>query len=316
MKKLYNVQSKFMKQVIVLAMVLIAALPAVMKAQDGSESNPFPIKTAHQLTTLAERVNAGSEFYFNPADSVYYPNTGTGYVTIPAGASNMYFKLVADITLNNGDVAACDGVLATGWTAWPVLGNSNTHPFDGIIDGNKHTVSGVFVNQNAAYAGFIGITGNHAQIFNLGVVNSYISGDAPTGGLIGAALHAVVDSCFFSGTVVGGGTSATAGTIVGGLIGEASTSTSITHCASNAMVSGKSQVGGLIGRTVGAGDPCTITNCYSSSAVYGQFGYTGGAIGEDRHSGTIISDLYYDSQMVCLPSGVSQASTAQRDCER
>ena len=312
MKKLYNVQSKFMKQVIVLAMVLIAALPAVMKAQDGSESNPFPIKTAHQLTTLAERVNAGSEFYFNPADSVYYPNTGTGYVTIPAGASNMYFKLVADITLNNGDVAACDGVLATGWTAWPVLGNSNTHPFDGIIDGNKHTVSGVFVNQNAAYAGFIGITGNHAQIFNLGVVNSYISGDAPTGGLIGAALHAVVDSCFFSGTVVGGGTSATAGTIVGGLIGEASTSTSITHCASNAMVSGKSQVGGLIGRTVGAGDPCTITNCYSSSAVYGQFGYTGGAIGEDRHSGTIISDLYYDSQMVCLPSGVSQASTAQR----
>ena len=189
---------------------------------------------------------------------MYYASTGTGYVSIPNAGEDRYFRLVADIALNSGDMASCDGVLPSGATAWIVLGNSDTHPFDGILDGNYHTISGMYVKLNGANAGFIGITGNHTKIRNLGIIKSYVAGDNTCGGLIGTALHAEVDNCFFAGTVEGVGTSAAAGTIVGGLIGEASTTTKVTHCCTNAMVSGKSQVGGLVGRTVGAGDACTF----------------------------------------------------------
>ena len=294
------------------AMVMFMALPFTTKAQNGSASAPFPIRTAQQLTSLAQRINAGGTFYFNPADSMYYTSNGSGYVSIPNGGESQNFKLVADINLNAGDMASCDGVLPSGATAWIVLGNSDTHPFDGVLDGDYHTIGGMYVKQDVANVGFIGITGNHAKIRNLGIIRSYVSGDNTCGGLIGTALHAEVENCFFAGTVEANGTSAAAGTIVGGLIGEASTATMVSHCSTNAMVSGKSQVGGLVGRTVGAGDPCTFTNCYSSSTVYGQFSYTGGAIGEDRHSGTVISGLYYDSQMVSIPSGVAPASTSMR----
>ena len=51
------------------AVVLMCAAPAAVKAQGtigSSASNPFPIKTPGQLTSLAERVNAGGSFYFDP----------------------------------------------------------------------------------------------------------------------------------------------------------------------------------------------------------------------------------------------------------
>ncbi len=310
MSKPNIINHRFKKQLLFAAMVLFSALPFTVKAQDGSSTDPFPIKTAQQLTSLAQRINAGGTFYFNPADSMYYASTGTGYVSIPNAGEDRYFKLTDDIALNSGDMASCDGVLPSGATAWIVLGNSDTHPFDGVLDGNYHTISGMYVKSDGANAGFIGITGNHAKIRNLGIIKSYVAGDNTCGGLIGTALHAEVDNCFFAGTVEGVGTSAAAGTIVGGLIGEASTTTKVTHCFTNAMVSGKSQVGGLVGRTVGAGDPCTFRDCYSSSTVYGQFSYTGGAIGEDRHASTVITNLYYDSQMVSIPAGVTADPTS------
>lgn len=152
MKKPNNLKLKFIKTLMIAAMLFLAA-PAALKAQapDGSESNPFPIKTVHQLTSLAERINAGGTFYFNPDDSTY-TTTVTAY-SIPNMGQGKFFKLVDDITMNSGDVASCDGVLATGWTAWPTLGTL-AHPFNGTFDGDGHLLSGLYVSVDNGYAGF------------------------------------------------------------------------------------------------------------------------------------------------------------------
>ena len=307
MKKLNNLQPKFVKVVLMAMVMLFFVAPNALKAQGtGTEADPFLISTAEQLTSLAECVNTGGSFYFDPEDSKYYADNATGRVLVPANASQVYFRLTADIELNSGDVASCDGV-TTGKNVWPVLGNADANPFDGVLDGDYHIISGVLVKQTAARAGFIGVTGNHAEIRNLGVVNSYVSGGEACGGLIGNALHAVVANCFFSGTVYG------LADWNGGLIGQASSGTTVTGCYTSAMVSAAgSQVGGFVGRTDNAGDGCAFTNCYSASAVYGKYEYTGGFIGEDKNAGTTFPEVYYDQQMVCIASGVSQNAAAQK----
>ncbi len=307
MKKLNNLQPKFVKVVLMAMVMLFFVAPNALKAQGtGTEADPFLISTAEQLTSLAECVNTGGSFYFDPEDSKYYADNATGRVLVPANASQVYFRLTADIELNSGDVASCDGV-TTGKNVWPVLGNADANPFDGVLDGDYHIISGVLVKQTAAKAGFIGVTGNHAEIRNLGVVNSYVSGGEACGGLIGNALHAVVANCFFSGTVYG------LADWNGGLIGQASSGTTVTGCYTNAMVSAAgSQVGGFVGRTDNAGDGCAFTKCYSASAVYGKYEYTGGFIGEDKNAGTTFPEVYYDQQMVCIASGVSQNAAAQK----
>ena len=288
------------------AVVLMCAAPAAVKAQGtigSSASNPFPIKTPGQLTSLAERVNAGGSFYFDPADSLYYADNGTGRVLIANKAQDAFFKLTADIELNTADVASSEGVGS--FNVWTPIGNTNMHPFDGDFNGDNHLIIGAFVNQPGTdNAGVFGQTANHATIRHLGVVKSYICGKSDVGGIVGKAIGSRIDSCFFFGTVNANDAH------VGGIVGMIATSTVVNNCYANAIVSATvSQVGGIVGCTDNAGDPCTISNCYSSSILRGYQRYTGGVLGEDKHSQTVLTNLYYDQQMInMLTAGISPNS--------
>lgn len=299
MKKPNNLKLKFIKTLMIAAMLFLAA-PAALKAQapDGSESNPFPIKTVHQLTSLAERINAGGTFYFNPDDSTY-TTTVTAY-SIPNMGQGKFFKLVDDITMNSGDVASCDGVLATGWTAWPTLGTL-AHPFNGTFDGDGHLLSGLYVSVDNGYAGFFGCTGNLANIKNLGLVNSYVAstGNAPEGnncgGLIGMATQGTIEKCFYSGTVQNNAN------YTGGLIGQIQSGSQISNCYTSGFVTGNNQVAGLVGFINTPAGTNSVTESYSAMLVRAA-GYSGGAIGEDRGNGTVMTNVYYDRQLLAMAS--------------
>ena len=299
MSKPNIINHRFKKQLLFAAMVMFTALPFTVKAQDGSSTDPFPIKTVQQLTSLAQRINAGGTFYFNPADSMYVTANATGRVAIANKGEGFFFKLVADIELNSGDVAASEGTGS--YTQWVPIGNSNEHPFDGTFDGGHHLVSGVFISKpEANNMGLFGQTANHATIKNLGVIRSYVCGQNDVGGIVGKTLGTIIDSCFFVGTVI------STNAHVGGVVGQISGETVVSHCYASATVSATvSQVGGIVGCTDNAGDACTITNCYSSSIVQGLQQYTGGILGEDKHEYTILSNLYYDRQMIhMLTAGI------------
>ena len=167
---------KFKKQVLFIIMVFFAAFPFVMKAQStigSSASNPFPISTAEQLTSLATCVNSGGVFYYDPADSKYYSESGTDRVLIADKAQGSFFKLTANIELNTADVASSEGVGS--FNSWTPIGNTNMHPFDGDFNGDNHLIIGAFVNQPTTdNIGLFGQTANHASIRHLGVVKSYI----------------------------------------------------------------------------------------------------------------------------------------------
>ena len=274
--------------------MLLLLLPNLLKAQTiGSSADyPFPISTVQQLATLAGQVNEGGVFYYNPSDGKYYNNNATGYIAIANMAEGSYFKLVEDIVSNPGDVASCAGVEGSFYT-WSMLGNMH-HPFDGHFDGDHHTVSGFLVLNNATDgSGFFGAIANHAEIKNLGVVNSYIGGTNSTGGLVGYALGGSIENCFFTGTIV------SSGNYTGGLVGQMSEHTSISNSyASATITSSGNQLGGIVGKVNISNDDCTLQNVYSSCILHGNFQYTGGIVGENVDNGTVFTNCYYDQQLI------------------
>ena len=115
---------------------------------DGTESNPYQIANGEQLAKLAQDVNSGN------------------------GYAGTYFVLTADIVLNNTD----------GWENWGETVPKNTWTpigsyeiqFTGILDGQGHSVSGIYVNSNEHYQGFVGYLGVNGIIQNIGVKESYV----------------------------------------------------------------------------------------------------------------------------------------------
>ena len=81
---------------------------------DGSEADPFLIQTAAQLAFLAQEVNAGKDY------------------------TGKYISLACDLDLNDIE--------------WTPIGNG-THSFDGIFNGNDHTISNLKITDGAKFVG-------------------------------------------------------------------------------------------------------------------------------------------------------------------
>jgi hypothetical protein len=143
--------------------------------------------------------------------------------------------------------------------------------FTGLFDGSGHTLSHLAI-QGGSYVGLFGQLAPGAKVKNLGVVDVNVSG---TGSFVGALVGsnsdwhtqgAIVTQCYSSGTVSGRGD-------VGGLVG--SNDGTVTQCYSTGTVSGVSFVGGLVGINYGA-----VTQCYSTGSVSGSSS-VGGLVGVD-----------------------------------
>ena len=114
-----------------------------------------------------------------------------GYGYILANVANAFsgkvVKLAADIDLNPGwDADASE--IAVPSVVWPVSGGESTTKFAGTLDGQGHTVKGLYVNATIERAGLFGIVAENKYgcIKNINVVNSYIqSSKDGVGGLFG-----------------------------------------------------------------------------------------------------------------------------------
>lgn len=136
--------------------------------------NSFEIATYEELVAFAELVNAG--------------DTCQGKV----------ITLTADIDLNNQE--------------WTPIGNS-TNKFQGIFDGNGHTISNLKINSTNSYIGLFGYTTN-GEIKNLNVHNADIDGRLGVGVVSGCPYtskytnitvtgHVTIDAKYYVGGVVG-----------------------------------------------------------------------------------------------------------------
>ena len=233
---------------------------------------------------------------------------------------NANIKLEADILLNDTTDWTSWNENTTGLNSWTPIGTSS-QPFTGTLDGDGHSVSGIYVNSEADFQGLVGFLGSGGTLQNLGVKASYIKGGSYVGGVCGEN-QGTVTNCYNSGSVTGvyrvGGLcgdnyygtqnncyntgSVTGRDMVGGLCGM--NGSIVTNCYNTGSVAGTNSVGGVCGSNMWG----TVTNCYNTGSVTGTGNYVGGVCEDTRFSG--VNNCYYID--TCGAAGDGTSKTAEQ----
>lgn len=207
----------------------------VFEDGDGTESNPYIIKSAYQFINLSDSVNNGITTY-----------------------SGAYIKLDSDIDFGGSEFRAIGDTVES----YPSKG------FAGIFDGNNKTISNVKfvsndINTGHAAAGLFGaITG---QIKDLTIDNFTVESTHYAGGVVGYSSTNV--GMNISGCTVKNGTITTKpmlkdnsydnGDKAGGIIGYCVSGDVVSGCTvENVTIKGYRDLGGIVGYSAG-----TISNC-------------------------------------------------------
>ena len=223
---------------------------------DGTKDTVYVISNAGQLYWFAGLVNG-------TLDGVEQ-NTSANAV------------LTADIVVNK-NVLKPDGTLnERTFKEWTPIATSAS-PYTGIFEGQNHTISGLYFNQEDSYD--VGLFGrNNGKIANAGILDSYFYGTSKVGGVCGNNYTGTITNCYNTGSVSGLGT-------LGGVSGYNYTG-SITNCYNTGNVSGSS---GFVGGVSGYNSKGTIINSYNAGSVSG-LEYVGGVSGIN-YTGSI-TDCY------------------------
>ena len=132
---------------------------------------------------------------------------------------------------------------------------SDEEPFTGGIHGNGHQVENVFIDRpDEDYIGLVGVLGSGGIVENI-TVNSTVTGNRYTGGIVGESRSATVQNVLVKSSVTGND-------YTGGLAGSTIGSGEIVDTESESTVAGKSYVGGLVGDTT-----TPISNSKASGVV-------------------------------------------------
>ena len=224
--------------------------------EDGTKDAVYEISNAGQLYWFAGLVN--------------------GTLSGVAQNKSANAVLTADIVVN-ANVLKSDGTLNEGtFKEWTPIATSAS-PYTGIFDGQNHTISGLYFNQENSYD--IGLFGrNNGKIANAGILDSYFYGTSKVGGVCGNNYTGTITNCYNTGSVSGIGTA-------GGVSGYNYTG-SITNCYNTGNVSGSS---GFVGGVSGYNSKGTIINSYNAGSVSG-LEYVGGVSGIN-YTGSI-TDCY------------------------
>ena len=221
--------------------------------------------------------NAGQLYWFAAYVNTYdYDNA-----TYPNVAANAV--LTADITVNEGDVAGCDGTKAEGWRVWTPIA-PNTATYAGKFDGQGHTISGLyFNNEEEDYVGIFGQLCDGGEIQNVGLKNSYFRGRNYIGGICGSNYKTgTIRNCYSEANVTGV-VDSRSGADIGGVVGK--NNGTVENCYNTGNVVGDKWVGGVCGYNDG-----TNNNCYNTGKVTGTSD-VGGVCGQND-KGTL-TNCYY-----------------------
>ncbi len=223
---------------------------AMYGAGIGTPDHPYLIYTAEQLNAIG---------------------------TIP-NDWDKHFKLMADI-----DLSAYSG------TDFNIIGQSYENPFNGLIDGDGHTIDGfTYADPSGDCIGLIGNLGPSGSVKNLKLNDADVEGQAYVGCLIGYS-RGFVQNCRVKGT-------ATARSYTGGIVGISISDGLITDCHADVNVSGSDEIGGIAGANSGS----TISFCSAKGSVAGSE-TTGGITG--RQDNSVMHDCYSG----CFVSGTNRA---------
>ena len=261
----------------------------------------FPVIAAAETPTYATYTpdsswygnGTATEFFIStPEQLAYFMQIGTeGTDTF----NGKVIKLTNDIIWNDG-VATADGFTPSAaqgnviykWS--PFAQNlAAWKEFRGTVDGQGHSISGLYISATAGKVGFIG-QGRGAKLQNLSLVNAYVTTTAGSDIAIGIGSclgDTVLTNVHTSGHVIankavndGVAMFTQAGNLIGGARYKSATFT-LTNCTASGSVLGYQMVGGLIGGTFGdtlTDKSLTMTDCINYATVTG-YTLVGGLVG-------------------------------------
>ena len=231
---------------VVLSTPSTRGIVATKPSGDGTEAKPYQISSAAELYWFAGLVNG---------------TLTDGTVQNKAA----WAELTTDITVNT-DVLDDDGNPNSGLEAWTPIGSygdKGDEAYTGTFDGDRHTISGLYVN-GGNQVGLFGYVGTGGKIQNVGVVDSYIHansdvGGSYVGGVCGYNHGGIIENCYNTGDVSGSD-------YVGGVCGYNNGGIIEKNCYNTGDVSGDNSVGGVCGYNFFGG---FITSCYNTGNVSG-----------------------------------------------
>ena len=224
---------------------------------NGTEAEPFILKTADHLAWFRDYVNTGK--------------------------TSACAKIADDVdAIDMSTVChAADAATNTKELSWDPIGNSD-NKYQGTFDGNGKTIRNLYINSTIRYKGFFGyavdcriknITFDNAKVKTTDVYGTGILAGAFEKGTIENIK--ILANCSVEGTENTGGI---AGAGAGNII----------NCENRAMVNGTNKVGGIVGNCYDN----TISSCANYGAVTGTGYAVGGMVGY-FNSGTMQNSANY-----------------------
>ena len=224
---------------------IIGNQPPAGVTGNGTEAEPFILKTAEHLAWFRDYVNVGK---------------------VSACAKIADEVEVIDMSSVCHEADAEKQVAEFSWTP---IGNSKK--YQGTFDGNGKTIRNLFISSTSNEIGFFGFAAD-CRIKNITFDNAKVKGNdnCSTGILAGYAGSCVIENikttenCSVEGQYETGG-------IAGGANGN------ISNCENHAIVNGSYYVGGIVGNCFDSGN--SITSCANCGEITGTEDFVGGIIG-------------------------------------
>ncbi len=220
-------------------------------------TNEYDINGDGTMDAVYEIGNAGELLWFKN-----YVNSGN---------TSANAVLVNNITVNKNLLSDTADVVGAIEHQWTPIGDA-TNMYNGIFDGQGHTISGLFCSIESDYGGLFGYIGTAGAVREVGLTDTYISAANYSGGIAGKNAG-TIENCFATRSFV------FANSKSGGIVGE--NVSSVSNCYSTAFTYGGTYVGAVCGNNTG-----TISNCYylNDSATTTTFDFQNG-IGAPSQSG-------------------------------
>ena len=225
---------------------MIGNQPPTDVTGNGTEAEPFILKTAEHLAWFRHYVNVGkTSACAKIADDVEEIDMST--VCHKADAE----KQVAELS-------------------WTPIGNYSKQ-YQGTFDGNGKTIRNLFISSTSNEIGFFGCAAD-CRIKNITFDNAKVKGNdnSSTGILAGYAGSCVIENIKTTGNCSVEGNYDT-----GGIAGRANGN--ISNCENHAIVKGLHSVGGIVGICFDSGN--SITSCANYGEITGTEDFVGGIIG-------------------------------------
>ena len=252
----------------------------------------FKIKKVEDLVCLSKKVNEGSTF---EGKTIYLLNN----IDFNDDASYTNANSQSEDINGNGEIEALKTELTTESGFNPIGTSSNA--FAGTFDGYAFTISNLYINRSASYAGLFGyVNSSSALIKGINLDNANITGGLYVGGIVGCLNQGKINDVTLKGTITG---DRFTGGIVGQTNGTSSARNSVTNALVNSDVTAMDNVGGVIGK----GNYTDVTGIVESGKIKATDGFAGTVIGYSYGS---IPKAYVSSDVVLEETS---SSTSSRD---